>query len=132
MKLCRDLEERLQKKWITLKGRSILDCVRIYLTCTRKWQYFGAALFQAYSKQLVNDKQTSYNCWIAVSEDCVSLLDINSMTVIIQYAYSSIVTFGGCQNDFMLVADQVYEQSSSRKLLFSLSKPKVCHYRGEK
>lgn len=43
----RELQVSLQEKWLTLKGRSTLDCVRIYLTCTRKWPYFGASLFQA-------------------------------------------------------------------------------------
>lgn len=44
---CRELQEKLQEKWIALKGRSVLDCVRIYLTCTRKWPFFGATLYQA-------------------------------------------------------------------------------------
>jgi len=43
----RELQEKLQEKWIALKGRSMLDCVRIYLTCTRKWPFFGATLYQA-------------------------------------------------------------------------------------
>lgn len=43
----RELEKELQEKWMSLKGRSALDCVRIYLTCTRKWPFFGASLFQA-------------------------------------------------------------------------------------
>lgn len=32
---------------MSLKGRSQVDCVRIYLNCTKKWPYFGASLFQA-------------------------------------------------------------------------------------
>lgn len=44
---CRELQEKLQEKWIALRGRSVLDCVRIYLTCTRKWPFFGATLYQA-------------------------------------------------------------------------------------
>lgn len=39
--------EAISDKWTALKGRSIGDCVRIYLTCTRKWPLFGAALFHA-------------------------------------------------------------------------------------
>lgn len=41
-----DLQAKLLDKWRSLKGRTQLDCVRIYLTCTRKWPYFGAMLFQ--------------------------------------------------------------------------------------
>ena len=36
----------LKEKWVTLKGKSSHDCVRIFLTCTRKWQFFGNKLFE--------------------------------------------------------------------------------------
>ena len=36
----------LKDKWATLKGKSSHDCVRIFLTCTRKWQFFGNKLFE--------------------------------------------------------------------------------------
>ena len=38
-------EDSLVERWDSLRGKGALDCVRIYLTCTRKWQFFGAALF---------------------------------------------------------------------------------------
>lgn len=41
-----DLQAKLLEKWRALKGRTQMDCVRIYLTCTRKWPFFGATLFQ--------------------------------------------------------------------------------------
>jgi hypothetical protein len=43
----REMADAITDKWTALKGRSIADCVRIYLTCTRKWPFFGAALFHA-------------------------------------------------------------------------------------
>lgn len=56
-----ELQSKLLEKWRSLKGRTQLDCVRIYLTCTRKWPFFGATLFQVillfdieYIKQLIN------------------------------------------------------------------------------
>lgn len=45
--LDRELQDELMEKWQALKGRSVPDCVRIYLTCVRKWPFFGASLFQA-------------------------------------------------------------------------------------
>ena len=39
------LESYLIEKWVSLRGKSVHDCVRIYLNCTRKWQFFGAQLF---------------------------------------------------------------------------------------
>ena len=41
-----DLESCLADKWTGLAGKSATDCVRILLTCTRKWQFFGATLFE--------------------------------------------------------------------------------------
>ena len=41
-----EYEGRIVEKWSSLRGKSALDCVRIFLTCTRKWQFFGARLFE--------------------------------------------------------------------------------------
>lgn len=62
--------------------------------------------------------------WLAVAEDSVTLLELATMTVLVRYPYSFVVTFGGCQEDFMLVVCPE-ESEGSQKLLFSLSKPKV-------
>ncbi|XP_034943606.1 uncharacterized protein CG43867 isoform X3 [Chelonus insularis] len=115
----RELQEKLQEKWIGLRGRSVADCVRIYLTCTRKWPFFGATLYQAKLKQA-----EPINLWIAVSEDSVTLLELQSMAVIHRYNYANIITFGGCLDDFMLVAC-ADEGVTEQKLLFALSKPKI-------
>lgn len=42
----------------------------------------------------------------------------------VRYAYTNVLTFGGCQEDFMLVVTQ-NDQQPSQKLIFSLSKPKI-------
>ncbi|XP_035729836.1 uncharacterized protein CG43867-like isoform X2 [Vespa mandarinia] len=115
----RELQEKLQEKWIALRGRSVLDCVRIYLTCTRKWPFFGATLYQAKLKQ--TDPVT---VWIAVNEDSVTLLELQTMAIMCRYNYANIVTFGGCLDDFMLVACPD-EGAAEQKLLFALSKPKI-------
>lgn len=62
--------------------------------------------------------------WIAVSEDSVTLLEMQTMAVRCRYNYSNIITFGGCLDDFMLVACPD-EGAAEQKLLFILSKPKV-------
>lgn len=64
--------------------------------------------------------------WIAVSEDSVTLLELQTMAVMCRYNYANIVTFGGCLDDFMLVACPD-EGAAEQKLLFALSKPKVYH-----
>ena len=44
----------LKDKWASLKGKSSHDCVRIFLTCTRKWQFFGNKLFEVQVNKLVS------------------------------------------------------------------------------
>ncbi|XP_050068008.1 uncharacterized protein CG43867 isoform X5 [Anopheles maculipalpis] len=119
----KELQDLLSAKWALLRGRSILDCVRIYLTCARKWPFFGAALFQA--KPRHSDQAMA---WLAVSEDALSVLELSSMAIIARYPYSSVMTFGGCQDDFMLVVsaeDTLQTVSNEQKLLFAMSKPKI-------
>lgn len=45
------------------------------------------------------------------------------------YSYSSVLTFGGCQEDFMVVVSQRKDSCSGKttpeKLLFSMAAPKV-------
>lgn len=62
--------------------------------------------------------------WIAVSEESVTLLELQTFSIVCRYNYANIVTFGGCLDDFMLVACPD-EGAAEQKLLFSLSKPKV-------
>ncbi|KNC25192.1 Uncharacterized protein FF38_08264, partial [Lucilia cuprina] len=120
----KDIQELLITKWILLKGRSTLDCVRIYLTCCRKWPYFGASLFQA--KPRHSDQAMA---WLAVSEDALNVLELSSMAPIARYPYTSVMTFGGCQDDFMLVVSNEDTLAScgtqEQKLLFAMSKPKI-------
>ena len=53
-------------------------------------------------------------------------------TIIRTFGYKSLVMFGGCHDDWMLVAKQRYKnvhtklvESQTRKYLFVMSKPKV-------
>lgn len=41
--------------------------------------------------------------WLCVGEDGINILDSDSMQPLSRHPYDSIVTFGGCQDDFMLV-----------------------------
>lgn len=116
----KELQELLCTKWALLKSKSVIDCVRIYLTCARKWPFFGATLFQAQPR---NSDQGMI--WLAVSEDALNILELSSMSSLARYSYDSIMTFGGCQDDFMVVVGSDEEPDTEQKLLFALSKPKI-------
>ncbi|XP_012665335.1 pleckstrin homology domain-containing family H member 1 [Otolemur garnettii] len=123
----RHLADMLTTKWAALQGCSPPECIRIYLTVARKWPFFGAKLFAAQPAPMA-PKENSL-VWIAVNEDGVSVLDHNTMQVHVTYPYSSVTTFGGCRDDFMLVIRSIPDQSSGKihieKLIFQMAAPKI-------
>nr|XP_057912488.1 pleckstrin homology domain-containing family H member 1 [Doryrhamphus excisus]XP_057912489.1 pleckstrin homology domain-containing family H member 1 [Doryrhamphus excisus]XP_057912490.1 pleckstrin homology domain-containing family H member 1 [Doryrhamphus excisus]XP_057912491.1 pleckstrin homology domain-containing family H member 1 [Doryrhamphus excisus]XP_057912492.1 pleckstrin homology domain-containing family H member 1 [Doryrhamphus excisus] len=122
----RDLSERLATKWSTLHGRSAPECVRIYLTVARRWPLFGAKLFSVKTVTPSPDEQGP--AWLAVNEDGVCVLDC-AMHTLASYSYQSVITFGGCCDDFMVVTGRRKEsgvgKKSVEKLLFAMAKPKI-------
>ncbi|GFY52781.1 uncharacterized protein CG43867 [Trichonephila inaurata madagascariensis] len=126
----KQLLENIKEKWSSLRGRSVMDCVRIYLNCARRWSLCGAKLFSA-KTQLKQGEPL--NVWLAISEDSIVLLDFVTMQPLVRYPYGVVVTFGGCRDDFMLVVCQMtIDQKTSgegiqvtERLLFSMPKPKI-------
>ncbi|KAG5857923.1 hypothetical protein ANANG_G00024550 [Anguilla anguilla] len=124
----RDLMERLATKWTVLRGCSVPECVRIYLTVARKWPLFGAKLFSA--KPVPPCAMEDHpQLWLAVNEDGLSVLEFNTMHLLVTYSYQSVITFGGCRDDFMVVVSQMRDQGLGKrtvdKLVFSMAKPKI-------
>uniref|UniRef100_A0A8C7S9H4 Pleckstrin homology domain containing, family H (with MyTH4 domain) member 1 n=1 Tax=Oncorhynchus mykiss TaxID=8022 RepID=A0A8C7S9H4_ONCMY len=121
----RDLSERLATKWSVLRGCSASECVRIYLTVARKWPLFGAKLFSA--KPIPPSSVEQSQVWLAVNEDGLCVLDY-TMHLLVMYSYQSVITFGGCRDDLMVVVSQTKEQGGGKKsvekLVFAMAKPK--------
>ncbi|NXE58856.1 PKHH1 protein, partial [Calcarius ornatus] len=123
----RQLTDRLATKWMVLQGCSPPECIRIYLTVARKWPLFGTKIFAA--KPILPSSLEDCPVWIAVNEDGISILDYNTMHLKVSYSYSSVLTFGGCRDDFMIVVSKMKERSSGKnsteKLLFTMAIPKI-------
>ncbi|XP_077178626.1 pleckstrin homology domain-containing family H member 1 isoform X3 [Paroedura picta] len=123
----RQLADKLAAKWMVLQGCSSPECVRIFLTVARKWPLFGAKLFTA--KPVLPSPLEDCPLWIAVNEDGISLLEYSTMHLKLSYAFSSVLTFGGCHDNFMIVISQVKDRSSGKtapeKLLFAMAAPMV-------
>lgn len=71
-------------------------------------------------------------CWFSSGgrwEVSPELTGFFSQQVHVTYPYSSVMTFGGCWDDFMLVIRSIPDQSSGKghieKLLFRMAAPKV-------
>nr|XP_056709597.1 pleckstrin homology domain-containing family H member 2 [Euleptes europaea] len=120
----RQLCQRLSTKWMALRSHSAADCVRIYLAVTRKWPFFGAKLFAA--KSLTISSLENAFVWLAVYEDGINVLEYSSMKLIVTYLYKNLMTFGGYQDDFMLVVNNMHtHEKPTEKLLFAMTKPKI-------
>ncbi|KAM6179958.1 pleckstrin homology domain-containing family H member 2 isoform 2-T2 [Erethizon dorsatum] len=120
----RQLYQRLSTRWMALRGRSGADCVRIYLTVARKWPFFGAKLF--FAKPITPPSLGNTFMWLAINENGLSILEFNSMRLLISYAYKSLMTFGGYQDDFMVVISNSHSKDKpTEKLLFAMAKPKI-------
>ncbi|XP_078419187.1 pleckstrin homology domain-containing family H member 1 [Cetorhinus maximus] len=123
----RQLADRLATKWMLLRGCSGSDCVRIYLTVTRKWPLFGAKLFTA--KPIAPSPLDEKPVWLAVNEDGITILECSTMHLVINYSYLSVMTFGGCRDDFMIVVSKAKDGNPTKttieKLVFAMAKPKI-------
>uniref|UniRef100_A0A8C5EM83 Pleckstrin homology, MyTH4 and FERM domain containing H1 n=1 Tax=Gouania willdenowi TaxID=441366 RepID=A0A8C5EM83_GOUWI len=124
----RDLTERLATKWSVLRGCTASECVRIYLTVARKWPLFGAKLFNA--KPVQPSPVDHSQVWLAVNEDGLCVLDYTMVRhTLLTYSYQSVITFGGCRDDFMVVTGQPKEPGCGKKnvekLIFAMAKPKI-------
>ncbi|XP_069881590.1 pleckstrin homology domain-containing family H member 2 isoform X1 [Dipodomys merriami] len=120
----RQLYQRLSTRWMALRGHSAADCVRIYLTVARKWPFFGAKLF--FAKPLTSSSSLGNTViWLAINENGLSILEHNSMRLIVSYLYKSLMTFGGYQDDFMIVINTNSKDKPTEKLLFAMAKPKI-------
>uniref|UniRef100_A0A1S4KKL1 PlekhH1, putative n=1 Tax=Ixodes scapularis TaxID=6945 RepID=A0A1S4KKL1_IXOSC len=119
--------EAIRERWSALKGKPVFDCVRIYLNCVRKWSFCGARLFSARWRRppLQIKAKEQQTIWLAVTEDGISLLDCSCMQPWARYPYSSVMTFGGCRDDFMLVVCPDDSESLTERLLFVMPKPKI-------
>ncbi|XP_068927700.1 pleckstrin homology domain-containing family H member 2 isoform X2 [Petaurus breviceps papuanus] len=120
----RQLCQRLSTRWMALRGHSAADCMRIYLTVARKWSFFGAKLF--FAKPVTPSTLGNTFIWLAVHEDGISILEYNSMRLIVTYMYKTLMTFGGYQDDFMVVVNSAHSKDKpTDKLLFTMAKPKI-------
>ncbi|XP_055986504.1 pleckstrin homology domain-containing family H member 2 [Sorex fumeus] len=120
----RQLCQRLSSRWTALRGHSAAECVRIYLTVARKWPFFGAKLFPAKPAAALSLGSTS--TWLAVHEDGVSVLEHGSLRLVVSYLYKDLITFGGYQDDFMVVINNSHSKDKpTETLLFAMAKPKI-------
>ncbi|XP_057315067.1 pleckstrin homology domain-containing family H member 2-like [Hydractinia symbiolongicarpus] len=102
--------------WSSLKGRLLKDCVHSYISIAQTIPFYGCKLFKAQEKfhQQTDEKE---NVWLAIEEEKIQILKKN-MDLLKVYAWQNVVTFGGFQEDFMLVVqpDESAPEKTERHL----------------
>lgn len=112
------LRDMIMRKWSESSERSALDCVRIFLNCTRRWRLCGARLYRARVSclfkyddlvslqlcKLFNGIEAS-SIWIAVIEGVIELLEMDTFQSILAIPREAIINFGGYRSHFMLVVN---------------------------
>ena len=112
---------------------NVLRCTYVW---QKNWAAFGAKLFKAKQRRLVSRKRDSASenledVWLAVEEECISILDATKLNPVFKYKYRSVVTFGGWKEDFMLVVNKMTSKGSGQselgteRLLFVLPRGKI-------
>lgn len=130
------LKQKLVGYWKELHDMARPRCAHLYLTMARRWNFCGAALFEAQERF---SSQKTRSIWLAVTEDGVSLLEHSSKEPIASYSYSEVSSFGGHMDDFVLMVTPRQRDGGSsqagasgrgsvvhsEKLLLAMSKLKI-------
>ncbi|XP_065062028.1 pleckstrin homology domain-containing family H member 2-like [Rhopilema esculentum] len=123
----RKMYKSISDSWSDLRGKSIDDCVNSYLGIVRSFHLFGSKLFEAKERLFSVKREEQRPVIIAVEEEKIAILDSSTRMVIRAYNYTSVITFGGYKDDFMLVIqdDVISCSGKTDRHLFAMSKGKV-------
>eukprot|EP00794_Sanderia_malayensis_P020288 gene20287-22274_t len=112
--------------WSNLESKCIKDCVHSYLGIIRSSPLFAAKLFEATERISTGKKEEHKSVIIAVEEEKITILDQITRALLMTYNFTSVVTFGGYQDDFMLVINESdpHDVDKTGRHLFMMSKGK--------
>lgn len=86
----------------SLRGKTALDCQRMFLQRIRSWKLFGSTIYevkQSYSSALPTD------CWLAIHQDGVHIMEAGSKTPTMSYTYKQLSTYLPADDSIMIVAE---------------------------
>jgi len=123
----RKMYKSIADSWSDLRGKSIDECVSSYLGIVRSFPLFGSRIFEAKERIFKGKKEVQTFCILAIEEEKLSILDYSTRAPRTTYDYTSVVTFGGYKDDFMLVIQDDIVDTNGRTFrhLFAMSKGKV-------
>eukprot|EP00461_Guttulinopsis_vulgaris_P001498 UN01498 len=122
MRLCQEWEDKIVSKYKKFNGFTALESKTNYLQLVQEWTFYGATFFHVEQRQF---KDYPANLFLAVTCDSILLIHPTKRTVLENYPYPDIVTWGHSDSKFILVVGNIVQQ---RKLIFKAQDGKTLNF----
>lgn len=112
LRLCQEWEDKIMSKYKKFNGFTALEAKTNYLQLVQEWTFYGATFFQVEQRQFKD-----YPALLLLGITCESILLMHptKRTVLENYPFHDIVTWGHSDSKFILVVGNIVQQ---RKLIF--------------
>jgi hypothetical protein len=111
-RLCAEWEEKIMQKYKKFNGFTSLESKTNYLQLVQEWIFYGATFFEVEQRQFKDYPSPLY---VGVTCEGILLLHPQKRTVLENYSYPDIVTWGHSDEKFIVVVGNIVQQ---RKLIF--------------
>jgi hypothetical protein len=110
--LVKEWEMKILAKYKCLKGFTMLDAKLNYLDYVQEWTFYGATFFEVEQRQF---KDYPSPLTLGINCEGVLLMHPEKQTVLENYQFTDIVTWGHSDEKFIVVVGNILQQ---RKLIF--------------
>jgi len=120
--LAAEWEQKILSKYVKVSGFTTIEAKLNYLDYVQEWVYYGATFFMVEQRQF-KDYPSALSFGIT-TEGCL-LMHPEKRSVLENYAYTDIVTWGHSDEKFIIVVGNIVQQ---RKLIFKTTDGKVMNH----
>ena len=112
LRLCQEWEDKIMSKYKKFNGFTALESKTNYLQLVQEWTFYGATFFQVEQRQF---KDYPAILLLGITCESILLMHPTKRTVLENYPFPDIVTWGHSSEKFILVVGNIVQQ---RKLIF--------------
>jgi len=121
-KLLNEWEQKILAKFAKVSGFTSLEAKLNYLDYVQEWTFYGATFFTVEQRQF---KDYPSPLTLGINCEGVLLMHPEKKTVLENYAYTDIVTWGHSDEKFIVVVGNIVQQ---RKLIFKTTEGKAMNH----
>jgi len=116
---CREWEQKILEKYQKISGFTSLEAKLNYLDYVQEWPFYGATFFTVEQRQF---KDYPSPLTLGITCEGVILMHPQKKTLLENYPYTDIVTWGHSDERFIVVVGNIVQQ---RKLIFKTKAGKI-------